>query len=114
MLALSSGALIQATASGSTAGVIGVAENDALGGASDGSVRASVWTDREFIFANDSTHACADSTPFGSILYAVDDHTVGTNSVSNTLPVAGRFVGFEDDGRVRVFIGWMANCSGTP
>ena len=49
MAAEVSGALVPATtASGGR--VIGVFENDALGGASDGTVRASVWTDKIFIF----------------------------------------------------------------
>lgn len=114
MIAQSSGACIQATASGSTAGVIGVCENDALGGASDGSVRVALLTDQEFIMANDTSNPVSDSTAYGAILYAVDDHTVGTSSVSSSLPVAGRYAGFEDDGAVRVFIGWMGCASGTP
>jgi len=114
MVAAGTGAVFAATDSSDTTGVIGVAEHDALGGSSDGSTRISLLTGGIFIFKNDTSNAVADSTKYGSILYAVDDHTVGTSSVSSSLPVAGRFVGFEDDGRVRVFIGWQGCTSGTP
>jgi hypothetical protein len=114
MLSQPSGALVPATTGGDTHGVIGVAEHDALGGGSDGLVRCSVWTDKEFIFTTDGSNGATDATPYGTILYAVDDHTVGTSSVGSSLPVAGRFVGIEDDGRTRIYIGWMGCASGTP
>lgn len=114
MVAQVSGACVAATDSGETGGVIGVAEHDMLGGASDGTTRISLMTDEIFIFANDGSNAVSDATSYGAILYAVNDHTVGTSSVGSTLPVAGRFAGFEDDGGVRVYIGWMGCASGTP
>jgi hypothetical protein len=114
MVAQVSGACETATASAETTGVIGIAENDALGGASDGSVRLSLMTDSIFILNVDVTNPPTDATNFGSILYAVTDNTVGTSSLSGTLPVAGRFMGIEDNGKARVFIGWLGCVSGTP
>lgn len=114
MVAQSSGACVTATDSGETAGVIGVAEHDALGGASDGAVRISLMTDGEFIFKAGANTAPTDATPYGTILYADTDNSVGTVNTGSALPVAGRFVGLEDDGRVRVYIGWLGCASGTP
>lgn len=104
MLAEISGAVCTGTTAGA-GNCIGIAEADALGGASDGTVRVSVWTDHVFIFKN-GTNACSDATPYGSIVYMEDDNSVGTGGVGGTGEgVAGRFMGFEDDGRVRVYVG---------
>ncbi|MCL2724848.1 MAG: hypothetical protein FWD69_10475 [Polyangiaceae bacterium] len=105
------GACAPTTAGGDSTGAIGIAEHDALGGATDGATRLSVWTDREFIF-NPGLNPPTDATPYGTVLYAEDDHTVGIVNVGNALPMAGRFVGIEDDGRVRVFVGWVALLTG--
>lgn len=95
-----------AVCTGTTAGAgrcIGIAESDALGGASDGATRLSVWTDKVFIL-NAGTNAPTDATPFGTLLYMETDNTVGTGGIGGSGEgVAGTFVGMEDDGRVRVF-----------
>jgi hypothetical protein len=108
MVSQPSGACAPATGSGSTAAVIGVAEHDILGGASDGTERVSLMTGQIFIF-NAGSNAPTDATPFGTALYAETDNTVGTSSSGGTLPTAGRFAGIEDDGRVRIFIDDLAN-----
>lgn len=111
MAAQVNGACVQATATGA-GNVIGVYESDALGGASDGTNRVSVWTDKIFVF-NNGTKAVSDATPFGTLLYAEDDHTVGLGGILGASEgSAGLFMGFEDDGRVRVFIGALVNDRG--
>jgi hypothetical protein len=97
-----------ATSTASGGAVVGVAEHDMLGGASDGTKRISVLTDQIFLFPN-GTAAVADTTPYGTLLYAEDDHTVGLGGLGATQQIVGRFVGFEDDGRVRVFISESGN-----
>lgn len=114
MVAQVSGACVTATDSGETGGVVGVAVHDQLGGSSDGSTRIELMTSGEFIFPVGADHAPTDATPYGAILYADTDNTVSTDSATGARPVAGRFVGFEDDGKVRVFIGWLGCVSGTP
>lgn len=99
MVAQISGACVTGTTAAS-GDCIGVAESDMLGGASDGSTRISVWTDKIFIF-NAGTNAPTDATPFGSVVYMETDNTVGT---VGGLGIAGKFAGIEDDGRVRVFV----------
>lgn len=86
---------------------IGIAEHDQLGGAADGDKRITLMTDQVFLLANGAA-AVTDATPYGAQLYMEDDHTVGTGGLGATQQNAGRFVGFEDDGRVRVFIGLPA------
>lgn len=87
---------------------IGVAEHDQLGGGSDGAKRLMVMTDEIFIFKA-GVAAPTDATPFGALLFMEDDNSVGTGGLGATQQYAGRFVGFEDDGRVRVFIGPAGN-----
>lgn len=83
---------------------IGVAEHDMLGGATDGAKRISILTDGIFTFAN-GTAAFTDATPFNSLVFAEDDHTVGTGGLGATQQVVGLFRGIEDDsGKVRVYI----------
>lgn len=91
------------TATTATAGhVVGIAEAPVVtGGATDGAVRMSVLTDGIFLLTN-GTYAVLDSTPFGTVLYAEDDNHVGLGGTSTT--IAGRFMGIQDDGLVRVFI----------
>lgn len=97
------------TANTANAGnVVGVAEHDALGGSADGSVRISVLTDRVFVFKA-GTAAPTDATPYGAQLFAEDDNSVGTGGLGANEQEAGRFVGFEDDGRVRVYFGIWPN-----
>lgn len=96
------GACVAATTAGAGP-VIGVAEHDQLGGASDGTKRISVLYDQEFRFAN-GVAAVADTTPFNTLLFAEDDHTVGLGGLGATQQIAGFFRGFEDDGAVRVYV----------
>lgn len=94
-----------ALCTGTTAGAgdcVGVAVHDALGGASDGLVRAEVMFDRIFRIAA-GTNAPTDATPMYAPLYMEDDNHVGTGAAGQRF--AGLFMGFEDDGFVRVYIG---------
>lgn len=110
MLSQISGACVPATTS-SGGDVIGVAEHDMLGGASDGTKRVEVLTDQVFIFTAGAA-APTDATPYGTTLFVEDDHTVGTGGLGATQQIAGTFEGMEDDGRVRVYIGKRAGASG--
>jgi hypothetical protein len=110
MVAQPSGACRPATSGSETSPVVGVAEHDELGGASDGTKRISLLTDQIFVF-NAGSSAPTDATLFGSPLFAETDNTVGTSSSAGTLPLAGYFAGMEDDGKVRIFIGAISNFS---
>jgi hypothetical protein len=98
------GACVPATAAGAGR-CIGVYEADALGGASDGSTRVPVWTDKVFIFPVGGSNAPTDATPFGTPVYADDDNHV---SLTANETFAGYFMGLEDDGKARVFVGVLA------
>lgn len=87
-----------------TAAVIGVAQHEVDNTGAAGAKRVAVETDREFVFDNDGTNAVSEATPFGTALYAVDDHTVGTVNVGDALALAGTFHGMEPSGGVRVMI----------
>jgi hypothetical protein len=100
MVAQISGACCTGTTAASGA-CIGVAEHDQLGGATDGATRLSVWTDKMFIFKA-GVAAPTDATPYGTVLFMEDDNSVGTGG--SQTQIAGRFMGIEDDGRVRVYI----------
>lgn len=106
MAAQVAGACAPATAAGA-GDVIGVFEHDMLGGASDGTTRVTVVTDKVFVMTA-GTAAPTDATPYGTPLFCEDDNSVGTGSLGANNGLAGYFVGIEDDGRVRVFIGSMA------
>lgn len=92
---------------GSSAGAgdaVGIAEADAVGGASDGLTRVVVWTDHTFTF-NNGANAFTDASPCGALAYMEDDHTVGTGGVGGSGEgVAGLFMGMNDDGSVRVYL----------
>lgn len=92
---------------GSTAGAgdaVGIAEHDALGGASDGLTRLIVWTDHTFTL-NNGANAFTDATPVGTLAYMEDDHTAGTGGTGGSGEgVAGLFMGMNDDGTVRVYV----------
>lgn len=104
---LSSGNGLTAASTAASGHVIGIAahEQDNSAGAL-GDLRCEVLTDGIFSFANDSTNAFAETTAIGSPCYAVDDHTVGTKSVGDTLVLAGYYMGLEPDsgGKVRVML----------
>lgn len=87
--------------------VIGVAAHDMLGLATDGAVRLSLMTDQIFIF-NAGSLAPTDATSYGTPLFAETDNTVGTGNGTQTT-IAGRFMGIEDDGRVRVYVSNQAS-----
>ncbi len=95
------------TSSGSAVGVA-LQECDNTSG-SDGDKRCKVGYGQIFLFANGSnTDACSEATLMGTPVYMGDDHTVYDNNGSATLKAAGRFLGMEPDGKVRVYVG-MAN-----
>lgn len=99
-----------ACVTGTTAGAghcVGIAEAGATGGATDGAVRLSLMTDRIFILSA-GTSAPVDSTPYGTPLFMEDDNHVGLGGGGQTV-LAGRFMGIEDDGRVRVYISNQAS-----
>ncbi len=94
----------------STGSAVGVAlmECDNTDG-SDGDLRCKVAYGQIFLFANGlTTDACSEATLMGTPVYMGDDHTVFDNSAGGTLKAAGRFLGMEPDGKVRVYVG-MAN-----
>ncbi len=89
---------------------IGVAEHecDNTSGA-DGDLRCKVRYGEVFCFPNGtSTDACSEATTMFAPVYMGDDHTIYDNDGASTLKPAGRFMGMEPDGKVRVFVG-MAN-----
>lgn len=100
-----SGALTRVGTASTNAAVVGVVQHfvDNSGGAA-GEKRAAVELDREFVFDNDGANPVSEATPIGAALYAVDDHTLGTSHLTNTLKFAGTFHGMEPNGKVRVFI----------
>jgi VCBS repeat-containing protein len=104
MVAEIGGALVTGTTA-SAGDCVGVVTHDALGGASDGAIRAEIMFDRIFKFTA-GTNAPTDATPMYANLYMEDDNHVGTGAAGQRF--AGLFVGFEDDGLVRVYIGHAA------
>ncbi len=106
---LGTGMLVPASTS-SAGPAIGVAlhEADNTDGA-DGALRCKVSYGKIYCFANgENTDAVSEATTMYAIVYAGDDHTIFDNDASSTLKPAGRFMGMEPDGKVRVFVG-MAN-----
>lgn len=89
----------------STAGAgpaVGKATMSVLG---DGTNRCEVETDCTYRVTNgSSTDAFAESSPLGSPVYALDDHTGADNSNSGTLQALGTFRGMEADGTIRVYV----------
>lgn len=72
---------------------------------SDGDKRVLVETFRIFAFANGTSgDAFSDASVIGAPVYATDDHTVADNSSTATRKCVGKFMGFESDGKVRVFV----------
>lgn len=100
----SGGYFVPATTSGAGA-IVGVAQHAVASTAGDGSKRVRVETKRAYAFTNGSSgDAFSDTSKIGAPVYALDDHTVADNSASATLPCVGYFLGFESDGKVRVFV----------
>lgn len=102
--------MLVAGSTASSGPAIGIATHDVDNSAgSDGDLRCIVRMDQIFLLANGtSTDACSEATKLFSVVYMADDHTVYDNSAGSTLQAAGRFLGIEPDGRVRVFVG-MSN-----
>lgn len=72
----------------------------------DAAKRAMVEYDRIFEFPNGTAaNACSEATPLFSTVYMGDDHTIFSHSAGNTLQPAGRFMGMNEDGTVRVHVG---------
>lgn len=85
----------------------GVAGHEMNNTGSDGDERCMIQTDGIFIFANATdTDACSEALALFSVVYMLDDHTIADNSASSTRQPAGLFMGMEEDGRVRVYVGW--------
>lgn len=87
---------------------VGVAQHEqdnSIGTAGAGDKRIRVETKRLFAFTNGtSTDAFADTDFIGAPVYATDDHTVAKTSGSNARKPVGFFMGFEADGKVRVYV----------
>lgn len=105
VLQLTATGMVVKVGTASSSVVIGVVQHEVWNDSgAAGDKRAAVEVDREFVFDNDATNPCSEATPIGTALYAVDDHTLGTSSVTGTLKFAGTFQGMEPNGMVRVFI----------
>jgi hypothetical protein len=88
---------------GSSGWCVGVAqhEQDNTAGA-DGAKRVRIESCRAFAFPNGAGgDAFADTDLIGVAVYASDDHTVAKGATGEPI---GWFLGFETDGKVRVFI----------
>lgn len=84
---------------------VGVAQATVANSGADGAKRVVIETDRTFVLRNGAGgDAFSDTSKFGSPVYATDDNTVADNSATGTRPCVGAFMGFEADGRVRVYV----------
>ena len=100
----SGGYFVPMTTSGGGCAV-GVAQHETNNTGSDGDKRVRVESMRAYAFANGTSgDAFSDTSVVGAPVYAVDDHTVADNSSTATRKCVGRFLGFESDGKVRVFV----------
>lgn len=102
----SGGYMVPGTTSGGGCGLgIASAKADNSGSATDGAVRVVVETMRAYAFPNGTAgDAFSDTSKVGAPVYMTDDHTVADNSSSATRNCIGWFMGFESDGKVRVFM----------
>lgn len=94
---------------GSTANsgqAVGVATHaqDATGVA-DGVKRLEFECDGVFLMANSGTDPLDEGDAMFREIYMEDDHTVAKTDASATLEAAGLFMGVEEDGRIRVYVG---------
>jgi hypothetical protein len=110
---LNATAMLVAGSTASSGAAVGVSKmyvDNSAG--SDGDKRCVVETDQVFSFPNATGGGdpCSEATKLFSVVYMTDDHTVADNSSSGTRQAAGRFMGMNEDGTVRVFVG-MANLS---
>lgn len=100
----SGGYFVPLTTAGAGAAV-GVAEHEVDNSGSDGDKRVRVECNRMYAFKNGTSgDAFSDTSKIGAPAYATDDNTVADNSNSGANPCVGVFMGFESDGKVRVFL----------
>lgn len=100
----SGGYFVPATTSGGGA-AIGVSQHEINNTGSDGDKRVRVEMMRAYAFPNGTSgDAFSDTSVLGAPVYITDDHTVADNSSSATRKCVGYFLGFESDGKVRVFV----------
>lgn len=91
--------------SGPAVGVAGHEQDNSAG--ADAAERCMIQTDGIFVFPNAAGgDACSEATTLYSVVYMYDDHTIADNSAGSTRQPAGLFMGMEEDGRVRVYVGW--------
>ncbi len=104
---LSSTGMLVPGSTASSGCAVGIADHEADNtSGSDGDIRCKVRYGGIYLFANGtSTDACSEATLMYTVVYMGDDHTVFDNDAVGTLKPAGRFMGMEPDGRVRVFVG---------
>lgn len=100
----SGGYVCPGTTSGAGA-AIGVAQHEINNTGSDGDKRVRVEMRRAYAFPNGTSgDAFSDTSVIGAPVYMTDDHTVADNSSTATRKCIGYFLGFESDGKVRVFM----------
>lgn len=84
---------------------VGIALHEVDNTGSDGDKRVQIQTKRMVALDNGAGgDAFSDTHIIGSLVYGSDDHTVADNSNSVARKPIGFFYGFEDDGKVRVFL----------
>lgn len=90
--------------SGTGAG-LGIAQFEVNNTGSDGDKEVVIEHGRVYALANGTSGGAFSATSkYGAPVYASDDHTVADNSATATRACIGWFQGFEEDGRVRVFV----------
>lgn len=101
----SGGYYVPGTTSGG-GGACGIAQHEMNNtSATDGAARVQIEFMRAYAFPNGlTTDAFSDTSVFGAPVYMTDDHTVADNSGSAVNKCIGWFMGFEADGKVRVFL----------
>lgn len=101
----SGGYFVPGTTSGAGS-AIGVAQHEVDNSSgSDGDKRVRVETKRAYALVNGAGgDAFSDTSKVGAPVYMTDDHTVADNSNSGANKCIGYFLGFESDGKVRVFV----------
>lgn len=100
----SGGYFVPTTTAGGGA-VIGVSQHEVNNTGADGASRVRIESGRMYALTNGGGgDAFSDTSVIGAPAYALDDNSVGDNSATATRPCAGRFMGFEADGKVRVLV----------
>lgn len=100
----SGGYFVPGTTSGGGAAV-GISQHEIDNTGSDGDKRVKIETLRAYALKNATAgDAFSDTSLLGAPVYMSDDSTACDNSSSATRKCVGWFLGFEDDGKVRVFL----------